>query len=68
MRGDGRLEKSAFEDNPYVEKGDGWVPQHIVIASRGVYTTVCVIMAFVTATSIVANLTVIVVTTKFKVI
>ena len=67
MRDAGKLEKSAIKDNPYVEKGDGWIPQHIVIASRGVYTTLCVIMVFVTATSIVANLAVIVVTIKFKV-
>ena len=53
--------------NPYVLKGDGWVPDHIVITSREVYTLVCLMMTLVTIVSIVANSTVIVTTWKFKV-
>jgi len=68
LRHDKGLGVSAIEDNPYVQKGDGWIPQHIVIACRAVYTTACVIMTLATVASIVANLTVIVVTIKFKVI
>jgi len=55
------------DHNPYVLKGDGWIPVHVVVANREVYTIVCIVMTLVTIISIFVNSTVILTTAKFKV-
>ncbi|XP_078486848.1 opsin [Ciona intestinalis] len=54
--------------NPYVLKGDGWVPQHISRANRSTYSFLCVYMTFVFLLSCSLNILVIVATLKNKVL
>ena len=53
--------------NPYVLYGDGWVPDHIEIVSRGYYTFLAVYMTVLSILSFFLNGAVIVATIKYKV-
>ncbi|XP_076814525.1 pinopsin-like [Clavelina lepadiformis] len=52
--------------NPYVLYGDGWVPDHIEIVSRGYYTFLAVYMTVLFILSCSFNSVVIVATIKYK--
>ncbi|CAK8698222.1 unnamed protein product [Clavelina lepadiformis] len=54
--------------NPYVLKGDGWIPQHIEIADRAVYTCIAIYMTFLFLFSTSFNGIVIAATYKFRVL
>ncbi|CAK8698225.1 unnamed protein product [Clavelina lepadiformis] len=54
------------DQNPYVLKGDGWVPQHIAIADRTVYAYFTIFMLFQFLLSTSLNSIVIVVIYKFE--
>jgi len=41
--------------NPYVLKGDGWLPKNIVIVSRMIYMYLSIYMAFVVVLSVLGN-------------
>ncbi|XP_002119963.2 pinopsin-like [Ciona intestinalis] len=55
-----------YEKNPYIRNGMGWIPKHILIADRHIYTVLAVYMTFIFLLAVSLNGFVIIATMKNK--